>query len=188
METGRRKLILTLVGVGAVLLALYVLRDSLFGTGNESIKESIAALLREVREYPFAPLIVVLGFVVGGLLLVPVTVIIGATVLVFEPRFGILTALAGVLASASTGYRLGRALGEDFLKRHLKRSFEKFQSITGRHGILAVFLIRHMPVAPFTVVNMLMGAAKVSFAAMVIGTALGIGPGILILYYVKSIL
>jgi phospholipase D1/2 len=47
-------------------------------------------------------------------------------------------------------------------------------------GILAIMLIRIVPVAPYSVVNVLAGAAHVARVPYLIGTALGMLPGIIL--------
>jgi phospholipase D1/2 len=47
------------------------------------------------------------------------------------------------------------------------------------HGILAVTMLRLMPTAPFTLVNMIAGATKIRVVDYAVGTFLGLAPGIL---------
>ncbi|MEZ5582562.1 MAG: VTT domain-containing protein [Candidatus Competibacteraceae bacterium] len=53
------------------------------------------------------------------------------------------------------------------------------QLAIGKRGILAVIVVRNIPVAPFTVTNMVAGATHIKFRDFMIGTVLGMGPGIL---------
>ena len=41
--------------------------------------------------------------------------------------------------------------------------------------------VRLVPVAPFTIVNLLLGAARIGFGTFVAGSALGLLPGIVVL-------
>ena len=54
-------------------------------------------------------------------------------------------------------------------------------SYLGRRGILATILMRHIPLAPFTVVNMAAGTTGLKTAHFLIGTAIGMLPGILVI-------
>ncbi|MHB1188900.1 VTT domain-containing protein [Thiobacillus sp.] len=47
------------------------------------------------------------------------------------------------------------------------------------HGVFAVLVVRVIPVAPFTVVNMVAGASHISFRDYMLGTLLGMTPVIL---------
>ena len=51
------------------------------------------------------------------------------------------------------------------------------QQLEGR-GIMTVALLRKVPVAPFTIVNMFLGASAIPFREFMAGTALGMLPGI----------
>lgn len=46
----------------------------------------------------------------------------------------------------------------------------------GKNGFLASFIVRFVPTAPFVVVNMAFGAARVSFLAFMAGMTLGVLP------------
>jgi uncharacterized membrane protein YdjX (TVP38/TMEM64 family) len=48
-------------------------------------------------------------------------------------------------------------------------------------GVLAVAAIRLVPLAPFTVVNLVAGASEVRLATYVAGTLLGMAPGLLVM-------
>jgi phospholipase D1/2 len=47
-----------------------------------------------------------------------------------------------------------------------------------RGGVLAMAAVRLVPVAPFTVVNLVAGASRIPFADYVLGTIIGIAPGL----------
>jgi uncharacterized membrane protein YdjX (TVP38/TMEM64 family) len=80
--------------------------------------------------------------------------------------------MAGSLASASIGFAIGRWLG---LRRVEQLGSERIIRITRavrRNGTLAVFLVRKVP-APFTLVNIVIGASTVSYRDFIVGTLLG---------------
>jgi uncharacterized membrane protein YdjX (TVP38/TMEM64 family) len=47
-----------------------------------------------------------------------------------------------------------------------------------RKGILAVVVVRNIPMAPFAIVNMVAGASHIKLKDFLLGTALGMLPGI----------
>jgi uncharacterized membrane protein YdjX (TVP38/TMEM64 family) len=113
-----------------------------------------------------------LAFAILGLALVPVVLLITATGIAFGPFLGPLYAMAGSLASASTGFAIGRWLG---LRRVTRFGGERIIRVTRglrRNGTLAVFLVRKVP-APFTLVNIAIGASTVSYRDFIVGTTLG---------------
>jgi phospholipase D1/2 len=48
-----------------------------------------------------------------------------------------------------------------------------------KKGILTVAVIRNIPVAPFTMINLIAGASHIRLKDYLLGTALGMTPGIL---------
>jgi uncharacterized membrane protein YdjX (TVP38/TMEM64 family) len=54
------------------------------------------------------------------------------------------------------------------------------------HGLLAVVVLRVVPTLPLSAVNMVLGLSAVSWRDFVLGTALGLLPGTLLLAYVGS--
>ena len=136
--------------------------------------DEVASWLEVHRDAWYALPAVMLAFVVLGLAMFPVVLLIAATGIAFGPLLGPVYAMAGCLASASTGFALGRWLG---LRRIAQLGGERIIRVTRslkRNGILAVFLIRKVPV-PFTVVNIIVGATTIRFRDFFVGTILGMG-------------
>jgi phospholipase D1/2 len=55
----------------------------------------------------------------------------------------------------------------------------RLNRLIARHGILAIVVIRMLPVAPYSVVNLAAGAARVPFRDFVLGSVIGISPGVI---------
>src|SRR5690606_15258304 len=53
----------------------------------------------------------------------------------------------------------------------------------GRQGLVSVATIRVVPIAPFTAVNLVAGALKVRLVDYVLGTLLGLTPGLILLSF-----
>ena len=115
---------------------------------------------------------VALTFVALGLLMVPVLLLIAATGIAFGPWLGPAYAMVGCLASASTGFAIGRWVGLDRVERVGGKRLARAARAMARHGILAVFLLRKVPV-PFLLANVFAGATPVRYRDFVIGTTLG---------------
>ncbi|MDC7785411.1 VTT domain-containing protein [Rhodoplanes sp. TEM] len=126
----------------------------------------------------WAPVAVTGIYVVAGLLGFPVTVLIAATAMVFGAWLGILYAAVGALVSAAVGFAIGAALGQKPFIGLLGPRLNKIRREITRRGVLAIAAIRLLPIAPFTLINLLSGASGVRFADFIGGTALGLAPGI----------
>jgi phospholipase D1/2 len=136
--------------------------------------EEIAAWLTAHRHTWYALPAVMLAFVVLGLAMVPVILLIAATGIAFGPLLGPAYAMAGCLASASTGFAIGRWMGLQRITQFGGQRIIRVTHALKRNGTLAVFLVRKIP-APFTLVNIIVGASTVRFRDFIIGTVLGMG-------------
>jgi phospholipase D1/2 len=140
----------------------------------------LLALLERVDDMPLAPLVVMGAYVVGGLMMFPVTVLIVVTVVVFGPLYGGAVALAGTVLGAAAGYTAGRLLGRDAVQRFGGRRLNRLSQRVGQHGVLAMVALRLVPVAPFTLVNLVVGASRIRLRDCLLGTAIGMSPGIIV--------
>ena len=140
--------------------------------------DALQAMLARVAGGPWGPAVVMGVYVAGGLLLVPVTLLIVATTATFGALPGGLYALAGSLASGLAGYGVGAALGRHRVRRLFGSRLGRLGSRLSRHGVAVVVAVRLLPLAPYTVVNVAAGAAQVRLRDYVVGTAIGMLPGI----------
>jgi phospholipase D1/2 len=135
--------------------------------------------LSEFRNSPLGPLMVLGGYVAGSLLVMPVTVLIAVTVLAFGPWLGFAYSLTGVLLGAVVTYAIGQAAGERWVRRVAGPRLNRLSQQLGKRGVLAVMAVRIVPVAPFTVVNLVAGASHIQFRDFLVGTVVGMLPGLL---------
>jgi uncharacterized membrane protein YdjX (TVP38/TMEM64 family) len=143
--------------------------------------ESVRASLASFAESPWTPVLVIATFVAAGFVAFPVTVLIAATAAAFGPWPGLPYATAGVLVSAVMTYAVGARLGQDALRNVLGPRLNRIRRKIARQGVLAVATIRLVPLAPFTVVNLVAGASAIRPTDFVAGTALGMAPGLIVL-------
>ena len=141
----------------------------------------LIALLRAASRYAAAPLALWGAYVIGGLVFFPVTLLIVVTALAFTPPQNLLYAFLGCLSSASLNYALGRVLGGRALSRLAPTAWRELRHRLRRPGLGTMILVSAVPIAPFTMVTAGAGALKVRYRDLVIGTAVGVAPGILAL-------
>ncbi len=127
---------------------------------------------------PFAAVAVVALFVLAGLVMFPVMVLIAMTAAVFGAWPGVLYAGAGALASALTTYAIGRWLGPRGLRQLFGPRLNLITRSFARKGIPTVTLVRLVPVAPFSIVNLAAGAICIPAVDYLLGTAIGLSPGL----------
>jgi phosphatidylserine/phosphatidylglycerophosphate/cardiolipin synthase-like enzyme/uncharacterized membrane protein YdjX (TVP38/TMEM64 family) len=121
----------------------------------------------------------VLGlFILAGLVVFPVTVMIAATAAIFGFWPGFLYAGGGALASAMVTYGIGRWLGPKGLRQFFGPRVNFLSRSFSRGGIPAVTLVRIVPVAPFSLINLAAGALRIPVTDYAIGTMIGLAPGV----------
>lgn len=143
--------------------------------------DSIGPMLRSLAEEPWAPILVIGIYLVGGLIAFPVMILIAATAAAFGPFAGLMYATVGALSSAIVTYAVGALLGRDTLRGVIGPRLRRVQRKIVNGGVLAIAAIRMVPLAPFTVVNLVAGASEVRFGAYVAGTLIGMAPGLLLM-------
>jgi phospholipase D1/2 len=140
----------------------------------------------DVAETSWAPFAVVAAFVAGGLVAFPLTILIAATAASFGPWTGFGYALVGALASAILTYGIGAAVGRDALKSVLGKRLTEIRNKIARQGLIAVVAVRLVPIAPFTLVNLVAGASGIRLWHYVVGTTLGLLPGLVVMSLLGS--
>jgi uncharacterized membrane protein YdjX (TVP38/TMEM64 family) len=99
----------------------------------------------------------------------------------FGPVLGNAYAFAGWLCSAALGFGIARVIGRDWVQKIARPRIKDLLHRAGRHGFLTVLSMRILPVAPFTMVNLFVGASGIGFADFFLATVIGRIPGIVTL-------
>ncbi len=139
----------------------------------------LTALGRSLRGSSLEPLLVLGGLTVGSVLMVPVTLMVVAVAVLFGPWISFAYAFGGCMLGAVAGYFLGGLLGKDMLRNLAGKRINRLSRAMARQGVLAMAIVRNLPVAPFGVVNLIAGASHIRFFDYLLGTAVGMFPGVL---------
>jgi len=143
--------------------------------------ETLEPYFEQVAKSGWAPVAVPLIFVVASMIFFPVTILIALTGMTLGPWLGIACAAAGCLGSAAVSFGLGTLLGENGLRRLMGKRLNRISKGIADKGILSVAGLRLLPVAPFTAINLIAGATHIRLGDFIIGTALGMAPGIVLM-------
>lgn len=146
-------------------------------TDPERLKE----MLQSLGGGLWQPVVVFAAFLLGSLVVFPVTVLIAVTGMLFSPLPAFAYALGATLASAALNYVIGRKAGAQPLRNLLGARVNRATRALAKRGVLSVAALRMLPVAPFTFVNLAAGASRVPFFDYLAGTVLGMAPGILVI-------
>jgi phospholipase D1/2 len=141
--------------------------------------ENVIAVAEALSTHWWAPLVMVLIYTPACLVMFPRPLITMAAVVVFGPYEGITYAMLGVVLAGVAGYAVGRMINRDTVRRLAGPRLNRVTAVLQRRGILAVALVRFVPIAPYAVVNIVMGAMRIKLHHFIIGTFLGMLPGAL---------
>ncbi|MCC5950214.1 MAG: TVP38/TMEM64 family protein [Nitriliruptoraceae bacterium] len=164
------------VGVLVALVA-FALAISL---GSDEL--SLGAIRSQVDELgALGPLAWIAIYLVATVLLLPGTPFtIGAGVL-FGPVVGALTALVGATLGATASFLVGRGIGRGAVASLAGRRIQAMDRFLSERGFASVLLVRLVPLFPFNLVNLVAGVTALRLTPYVLGTAIGIVPGTVLL-------
>jgi phospholipase D1/2 len=127
----------------------------------------------------WAPLTVMAAYTPACLVMFPRPLITLGAVIAFGPWLGFGYALGGIVASAIVTYYIGRRMRRDTVRRIAGPKLDRMIEVLKKYGLLAMTLLRLVPIAPFAVESIVAGAIHMRLRDVVIGTAIGLLPGTL---------
>src|SRR5690349_102831 len=167
-----------LAAIMAGVLALFALWRFTPLAGLVSAKAAIT-WAKEFGSRAWAPLAVMLAYVPASFLMVPRPVITLAGVIAFGPLLAFACAIAGVVLAAGTNYYAGLRMRRDTVRRLAGDRLDRMIGVLRRHGLLAMTLLRLVPLAPFAIEGIVAGAVRLKLWHLLAGTAIGMLPGAL---------
>lgn len=172
---------LRLVIVSALILvgcALFWQWLSMQGLLSAERLNQIFKTLSDWRREPWMLPAVMLAYSLALLVMFPLTVLVVVTGMLFGPWWGLFYATSGTLASSVASYWVGRHLGREALLQHGGRRLHKLSRYFALRGVRTMALINLLPLAPFTLTNLLAGAFHLRFRDYLLGSTIGIVPGL----------
>jgi uncharacterized membrane protein YdjX (TVP38/TMEM64 family) len=169
-----------------VVIALLLLGFSRLDLTLGDVASRVGVAIESLAGSPWRVPLVLAIFVLASVVSVPILALIGATVVTLGPVLGFVCSAVGTLLAAGATFGVGRLIGRKPLKRWLGKKLDALEERIAKRGVIAIALIRKVPVAPFTFVNMGLGAVGIRFRDFMIGTALGMLPGIAAFAFVSE--
>ena len=87
--------------------------------------------------------------------------------------------IMGIVGSAVVTYFVGRKMRRDSVRRLAGPKLDQIVAVLKKHGLLAMTLLRLVPLAPFAVEGIVAGAVRLKLWHLAVGTAIGMLPGTL---------
>jgi phosphatidylserine/phosphatidylglycerophosphate/cardiolipin synthase-like enzyme/uncharacterized membrane protein YdjX (TVP38/TMEM64 family) len=126
---------------------------------------------------PWTPFAVIAAYTPASFVMFPRPLITLAAVVAFGPWLGVGYASAGILLAAAANYLVGRRMQRATVRRIAGERLNRVSEVLRRRGLVAMTVVRLVPIAPFPVVGLVAGAIRVRFRDYLVGTLLGMLPG-----------
>ena len=174
------KKILGVAWVTIVLFLVGLIYTYLHAQGM-SLHEGLLMAQRDIKRFLvslgfFAPIVYIIIYIIRPLVFFPTSILTPLSAVVFGPFLGWIYTFIGENIAASVAFLVARYFGGDIVSR-----FKKLKLIDEElkeHGLRTVIFLRLVPLFPFDVVNFGLGVTSVSFKRYVVGTAIGVLPGL----------
>ena len=174
------KRVAVLYAAGLVgLLALFAYFAFSVGTDRGDWMR-IAARMREWGGQTWSPLLLLLSYYAGSLMSMPGLLMLTVLVACVGSPLGLVLAMLGTIASASTVHALSRALGRTLVAEFYPRQLERVERLLAGPPLFRVLQMRLMPVFPFHVVNAVCGLVGIPLRLFALGTVIGCAPKMLV--------
>jgi phospholipase D1/2 len=164
-----------LVAVMAALAALWRFTP----LAEFATAENVIGWAQQFASNWWAPVAIVLAYTPACFVMFPRPLITLAGVIAFGPWLGFLYALVGIVFSAAVTYFVGRRMRRDTVRRLAGKGLDRMVEVLKKHGLLAMTLLRLVPIAPFAVEGIVAGAVRLKLWHLLAGTAIGMLPGTL---------
>lgn len=164
------------VGLSALAVFLLALR---WISADRINTEALIRWGTPLADHPAAPLFIAIAYVAASFILLPRPILTLASILIFGPWQTAVFGLTGLLVAAAAAFWLGRIHG---LNRLWTRAHPALNTIATKlqgGGIYSVVVIRMLPIAPYTIVNIFAGTLGIRFTDFFIGSFIGLLPGML---------
>jgi uncharacterized membrane protein YdjX (TVP38/TMEM64 family) len=134
---------------------------------------------RVFGDQPWAPFALILAYTPACFIFFPRPLITLAAVISFGPWRGFFCAMTGILIATAVTYFAGTYMQRDTVRRLAGRGLDRMIEVMRKQGLLAIALLRLVPIAPFAVEGIVAGAVRLKLRHLLGGTALGMLPGTL---------
>ena len=179
MNSRKKKLLRLSLVVGALVIGVALAWKLLPGINPQAV----AARLESIEHYAWSPLLFVGAYVAGSLVMFPVTLLSAASATIFVPWKAVAISFTGIMLSSALLHWIGARWLKGSVRNSLGPTSKRVDEAFGDRSIVTIALIRMVPLAPFTLVNLAAGCLNVRLRDFMLGTALGLAPGITVVCF-----
>ncbi len=140
--------------------------------------QSVVERIEAIEKHTWSPLFFVLAYIAGSFVMFPITLLSALGATVFPPLKAVAISFTGTMVSAALHHLLATRWLEDYVRKALGPTRRKVDEALGDRSVSTIALIRMVPLAPFALVNLAAASLGVRFRDFMLGTAIGLAPGI----------
>ncbi|WP_043770079.1 TVP38/TMEM64 family protein [Algiphilus aromaticivorans] len=149
--------------------------------GEWANSEKLSGELEALARSPWAPVTLGLVYLAAAPVMFPVMALNLALILAMGPFWGIGYALYGSLLAGLAAFWAGHSLGQRALARLRSDTVDKALRVVRVGGLPGLILLRIVPLAPYPVVNVVLGAGGIGTGVFVTGTLIGVLPSLILM-------
>ncbi len=127
----------------------------------------------------WAPLIYILIYTIGTLILLPSTPLNLSGGAVFGLVWGTVWTTVGAIVAAVVAFWFSRTIGRDYIQRRFAQRWAPIDREIGAGGIYYMTAVRLLPLLPYGLVNFGAGLTSIRFRDYLLGTVIGTTPGLM---------
>lgn len=142
-------------------------------------QEQATSYLASIQDSPAALPIILSIIVIGGIIAVPINLLVIATALTFGTWVAIGCGFLGAMLSAAASFGIGHHLGKPLVRRIIGERLDAVIDSLKERGVGSMVIIRLLPIAPFGLINLVAGVSGLRFSVYMLGSAIGMLPGII---------
>jgi uncharacterized membrane protein YdjX (TVP38/TMEM64 family)/phosphatidylserine/phosphatidylglycerophosphate/cardiolipin synthase-like enzyme len=166
---------------GIFLALIILLTASWYWTPLRNLVDPrfLAERAATAKDFPYSILVVTGSYLLGSVILFPITILILSTIFLYGPAWGFGYSLFGSVIAAAFTYLIGRKLARNRVRQLAGKKLNRISKLISKKGLLTIVIARMLPIAPFSIVNIVAGASHIRFIDFILGTAIGMLPGLI---------
>lgn len=143
--------------------------------------ETLFETAKRFAAHPLAPLATIPAFIAGSFLVAPIYGMIAVAGLVFGPWTATVSALVATMVASAVTHWMGVHFGRIFSHHIPDTVTDRINSVAAHADTWAIAGLQCLPIAPFTILNMLVGVAGVPFRVFMAGTFITMVPTVVLI-------
>lgn len=149
-------------------------------------RQYLINLFQGIQESSFSIPVAMAMYAILATFFLPITILTAVSAVIFGYSNGFLIAFTGAMMSAVISYGIGNIVDVKKAAWLQSGAFQRVQQHAENSNVIGITFLRMLPIAPYAVVNMILGFLRVPFPVFMLGTLLGLLPGKIITVFLAG--